>query len=92
MCVVPLFVWLTRRGREGFAARSRLSSSAVWPDPVLRWSRSPPVGCPGIMLGKTMGRGGTSPNRFTGESQGIADLEVRSRNGRSLGDVHRFSD
>jgi ATP-binding cassette subfamily B protein len=33
----------------------------------------------GIMLGKTMGRGGDLANRFTGESRGIADLEVRSR-------------
>ena len=33
----------------------------------------------GIMLGKTMGRGGDLAGRFTGESKGIADLEVRSR-------------
>jgi ATP-binding cassette subfamily B protein len=33
----------------------------------------------GIMLGKTMGRGGDLADRFTGESKGIADLEVRSR-------------
>ncbi len=33
----------------------------------------------GIMLGKTMGRGQDLAERFTGESRGIADLEVRSR-------------
>jgi ATP-binding cassette, subfamily B, bacterial len=33
----------------------------------------------GIMLGKTMGRGSDLAGRFTGESKGIADLEVRSR-------------
>ncbi len=33
----------------------------------------------GIMLGKTMGRGEDLAERFTGESKGIADLEVRSR-------------
>jgi len=33
----------------------------------------------GIMLGKTMGRGGDLADRFTGESKDIADLEVRSR-------------
>ncbi|MBV8430950.1 MAG: ABC transporter ATP-binding protein [Solirubrobacterales bacterium] len=33
----------------------------------------------GILLGKTMGRGQDLAERFTGESQGIADLEVRSR-------------
>jgi ATP-binding cassette subfamily B protein len=33
----------------------------------------------GIMLGKTMGRGGDLAHRFTEESKGIADLEVRSR-------------
>jgi len=31
------------------------------------------------MLGKTMGRGHDLADRFTGESRGIADLEVRSR-------------
>jgi ATP-binding cassette, subfamily B, bacterial len=33
----------------------------------------------GIMLGKTMGRGTDLADRFTGESEGIADLEVKSR-------------
>jgi ATP-binding cassette subfamily B protein len=33
----------------------------------------------GIMLGKTMGRGDDLADRFTAESKGIADLEVRSR-------------
>src|SRR5438270_14073047 len=33
----------------------------------------------GIMLGKTMGRGGDLADRFTRESENIADLEVRSR-------------
>jgi ATP-binding cassette subfamily B protein len=33
----------------------------------------------GIMLGKTMGRGGDLAGRFTTESKDIADLEVKSR-------------
>ncbi len=33
----------------------------------------------GILLGKTMGRGENLADRFTAESKGIADLEVRSR-------------
>jgi ATP-binding cassette subfamily B protein len=33
----------------------------------------------GILLGKTMGRGQNLADRFTEESKGIADLEVRSR-------------
>src|ERR1700727_2989078 len=33
----------------------------------------------GIMLGKTMGRGQDLAERFTGDSEGIANLEVRSR-------------
>ena len=33
----------------------------------------------GIMLGKTMGRGDDLADRFTVESRGIADLEVRAR-------------
>ena len=33
----------------------------------------------GILLGKTMGRGDDLADRFTAESKGVADLEVRSR-------------
>ena len=33
----------------------------------------------GILLGKTLGRGGDLAQRFTGESRAIADTEVRSR-------------
>ena len=73
---VPLFVWLTRR--VGKVRRSitteqqrRLADLSALVAESLSVS--------GILLGKTMGRGGDLADRFTGESKGIADLEVRSR-------------
>ena len=41
----------------------------------------------GILLGKTMGRGPPLAERFSSESERLAELEVRSAHGRALGDV-----
>ncbi|MDQ6836251.1 MAG: ABC transporter ATP-binding protein/permease [Actinomycetota bacterium] len=73
---VPLFVWLTRRvgkvrRRITYEQQSRLADLSALVSESLSVS--------GIMLGKTMGRGRDLADRFTGESEGIADLEVRSR-------------
>ena len=73
---VPLFVWLTRRvgkvrRRITMVQQRRLADLSALVAESLSVS--------GIMLGKTMGRGGDLADRFTGESQEIADLEVRSR-------------
>ncbi len=73
---VPLFVWLTRRvgkvrRRITTEQQSRLADISALVAESLSVS--------GIMLGKTMGRGGDLAARFTTESREIADLEVRSR-------------
>jgi ATP-binding cassette, subfamily B, bacterial len=73
---VPLFVWLTRRvgkvrRRITMVQQRRLADLSALVAESLSVS--------GIMLGKTMGRGGDLADRFTGESQEIANLEVRSR-------------
>jgi len=73
---VPLFVYLTRRvgkvrRKITMEQQRRLADMSALVAESLSVS--------GVMLGKTMGRGGDLADRFTGESQGIADLEVRSR-------------
>ncbi len=73
---VPLFVYLTRRvgklrRRITMEQQRRLADMSALVAESLSVS--------GIMLGKTMGRGGDLAKRFTGESRDIADLEVRSR-------------
>jgi ATP-binding cassette subfamily B protein len=76
LAIVPLFVWLTRRvgkirRKITSEQQKQLANMAALVDESLSVS--------GIMLGKTMGRGGDLADRFTGESRDIADLEVRSR-------------
>jgi ATP-binding cassette subfamily B protein len=73
---VPPSVWMTRR--VGKIRRSitteqqrRLADLSALVAESLSVS--------GIMLGKTMGRGDDLADRFTEDSRGIADLEVRSR-------------
>ena len=73
---VPLFVYLTRRvgkvrRKITMEQQRRLADMSALVAESLSVS--------GIMLGKTMGRGTDLADRFTGESKGIADLEVRSR-------------
>jgi ATP-binding cassette, subfamily B, bacterial len=73
---VPPSVWGTRRVgkiRRGITTeqQKRLADMSALVAESLSVS--------GIMLGKTMGRGQDLANRFTRESKGIADLEVRSR-------------
>ena len=76
MVFVPLFVWLTRRVGK---VRRKITTEQQRRLADLSSLVSESLSVSGIMLGKTMGRGGDLANRFTGESQGIADLEVRSR-------------
>ncbi len=73
---VPLFVWLTRRvGRVRRKITSEQQSRLADLSALVAESLS----VSGIMLGKTMGRGRDLANRFTTDSRGIADLEVKSR-------------
>ncbi len=73
---VPLFVWLTRRVGK---VRRKITTEQQRRLADLSALVSESLSVSGIMLGKTMGRGGDLAERFTGESKGIADLEVRSR-------------
>jgi len=73
---VPVFVWLTRRvGRMRRTITTEQQRRLADMSALVAESLS----VSGIMLGKTMGRGEDLADRFTGESRGIADLEVRSR-------------
>jgi ATP-binding cassette subfamily B protein len=73
---VPLFVWLTRRVGQ---VRRTITTERQRRLADLSALVSESLSVSGIMLGKTMGRGGDLANRFTGESREIAEVEVRSR-------------
>jgi ATP-binding cassette subfamily B protein len=73
---VPPSVWMTRRVGK---IRRRITSEQQRRLADLSALVAESLSVSGIMLGKTMGRGEDLADRFTGESRGIADLEVRSR-------------
>jgi len=73
---VPLFVWLTRRVGK---LRRKITTEQQRRLADLSALVAESLSVSGIMLGKTMGRGGDLAQRFTGESKDIAKLEVRSR-------------
>jgi ATP-binding cassette subfamily B protein len=73
---VPLFVWLTRRVGK---VRRKITTEQQRRLADLSALVAESLSVSGIMLGKTMGRGGDLADRFTRDSKGIADLEVRSR-------------
>jgi ATP-binding cassette subfamily B protein len=73
---VPPSVYLTRRvGRMRRSITSEQQGRLADISALVAESLS----VSGILLGKTMGRGDDLADRFTAESKGIADLEVRSR-------------
>jgi ATP-binding cassette subfamily B protein len=76
LAFVPLFVWLTRRVGK---VRRKITTEQQKRLADMSALVSESLSVSGIMLGKTMGRGRDLAERFTGESKGIADLEVRSR-------------
>jgi ATP-binding cassette subfamily B protein len=74
--LVPLFVWLMRRvGRERRAITMRLQGRLADISSLVAESLS----VSGMMLGKTMGRSPDLAERFAGESDQLAGLEVHSR-------------
>jgi ATP-binding cassette subfamily B protein len=73
---VPPFVWLTRRVGQ---VRRKITMERQRRLADLSALVSESLSVSGIMLGKTMGRGGDLAGRFTNESREIADIEVRSR-------------
>ena len=73
---VPPSVWMTRRVGQ---MRRRITTEQQRRLADMSALVAESLSVSGIMLGKTMGRGEDLAGRFTGESKGIADLEVRSR-------------
>ncbi|HWF72628.1 MAG TPA: ABC transporter ATP-binding protein, partial [Solirubrobacteraceae bacterium] len=73
---VPLFVYLTRRVGK---MRRKITTEQQRRLANLSALVAESLSVSGILLGKTMGRGKDLADRFTGESKGVADLEVRSR-------------
>jgi ATP-binding cassette, subfamily B, bacterial len=73
---VPLFVWLTRKVGQ---VRRRIASERQSRLADLSSLVAESLSVSGMMLGKTMGRGGDLAERFTTESKEIAAIEVRSR-------------
>jgi ATP-binding cassette, subfamily B, bacterial len=73
---VPPSVWMTRRVGQ---MRRRITTEQQRRLADMSALVAESLSVSGIMLGKTMGRGEDLAQRFTGESEGIADLEVRSR-------------
>jgi ATP-binding cassette, subfamily B, bacterial len=73
---VPLFVYLTRRVGK---LRRRITAEQQRRLADISSLVAESLSVSGILLGKTMGRGGDLAERFTSESREIADLEVRSR-------------
>jgi ATP-binding cassette subfamily B protein len=73
---VPPSVWMTRRVGK---IRRRITTEQQKRLADMSALVAESLSVSGIMLGKTMGRGQDLADRFTHESKGIADLEVRSR-------------
>lgn len=76
LALLPFFVWLTRRvGQE----RKRITSTMQGRMADLSSLVEESLSVSGILLGKTMGRGGDLAERFARQSEDLADLQVRSR-------------
>jgi len=76
LALLPFFVWLTRRvGNERRRITSKRQGRMADMSALVEESLS----VSGILLGKTMGRSDELAERFSGESEELAELEVRSR-------------
>jgi ATP-binding cassette, subfamily B, bacterial len=76
LALLPFFVWLTRRvGSERTRITSKKQGRLADMSALVEESLS----VSGILLGKTMGRSGELADRFTAESEHLAELEVQSR-------------
>jgi ATP-binding cassette subfamily B protein len=76
LAITPLFVGVARRVGD---QRRRISSVRQSAMADISSLVQESLSVSGIMLGKTMGRGPQLAVRFEGESERLADLEVRSR-------------
>jgi len=76
LALLPFFVLLSRRvGAKRKAITTTKQGALADISSLVQESLS----VSGILLGKTMGRGAELADRFDGESERLADLEVRSR-------------
>jgi ATP-binding cassette, subfamily B, bacterial len=76
LALLPFFVLLTRRvGRE----RKRITTDRQRAMADISTLVEESLSVSGILLGKTMGRSGELAERFSGESERLASLEVRGR-------------
>jgi ATP-binding cassette subfamily B protein len=76
LVLLPLFVWLTRRvGAE----RKRITTKRQETMADISTLVEESLSVSGILLGKTMGRSRELADRFAGESEQLARLEVRQR-------------
>src|SRR4051794_11591415 len=74
--LLPFFVYLTRRvGQQ----RKRIATTRQESMADMSTLVAESLSVSGILLGKTMGRSPELADRFRGESERLADLEVRSR-------------
>ena len=78
MCLatIPLFAWIARSvGKQRRALATRRQEQKADITSLIEESMS----VSGILLGKTLGRGPAQVERFTGESERLADLEVHTQ-------------
>jgi ATP-binding cassette, subfamily B, bacterial len=76
LALLPFFVLLARRVGD---QRRRITTVKQGAMADISSLVQESLSVSGILLGKTMGRGAELADRFEGESQNLADLEVRSR-------------
>jgi ATP-binding cassette subfamily B protein len=76
LALVPVFVLLTRRVGE---ERRRITTSRQRTMADMSTLVGESLSVSGILLGRTMGRGGELADRFERESSELAELEVRQR-------------
>jgi ATP-binding cassette subfamily B protein len=76
LCLLPFFVWLTRRVGE---ERKRITAVRQGRLADISTLVEESLSVSGILLGKTMGRAPELVERFTDESAQLANLEVRAR-------------
>src|SRR3954452_19737821 len=76
LVLLPLFVWLTR---PGGAERKRITTQRQTTMADISTLVEESLSVSGVLLGKTMGRAPELADRFSRESERLADLEVRQR-------------
>ncbi|MFI9272787.1 ABC transporter ATP-binding protein [Kitasatospora sp. NPDC052896] len=75
LLLLPVFVWISRRvGNE----RKRITSERQRQLAVMSSAVQESLSVSGILLGRTMGRSDSLSAEFTGQSEQLADLEVRA--------------